>query len=84
MYLINYDLKKPGQNYDDLIDAIKSYGKWAKISRSCWAVKTNKTAAQIRDHLEQYIDSSDVLFVCHFSEWASYNLSKEVTDWLKN
>lgn len=82
MYLINYDLKNPGQNYDDLIKAIKGYGSWAKIARSCWAIKSTKTAVQIREDLKQHIDSSDVLFVCKFEDWASYNLDKEVADWL--
>lgn len=82
-YLINYDLINPGQNYDDLIAAIKAYGTWAKISRSCWAIKTSQTAVEIRDTLKNHLDSNDILFVCDFDNWASYNLSKEVTDWLK-
>lgn len=83
MFLINYDLMNPGQNYSDLITAIKAYGKWAKISSSCWAIKTEDTAVQIRDNLTQYIDSGDVLFVCRFSDWAAYNFSQKVVDWLK-
>lgn len=82
-YLINYDLKNPGRNYDDLIKAIKAYGTWASICRSCWSIKTDCTAAQIRDNLKQYIDNSDILFVCDYNNWASYNLPQEVADWLK-
>lgn len=83
-YLINYDLKDPGQRYLDLTAAIKSYGVWAKISYSCWAVRTELTAEEIRDDLIQYIDSNDVLFVCQFDGWASFGLSREVVDWLNN
>lgn len=82
-YLINYDLKAPGRNYDDLINAIKGYGTWANICRSCWAIISNQTAVQIRDTLKQYIDKNDVLFVCEFDDWASYGLSQEVANWLK-
>lgn len=84
LHLINYDLTNPGQNYNKLIEAIKSYDYWAKICESCWAVKTNQSDAQIRDYLKQFLDSNDRLFVCTFSWWASWNLPKEVTDWLKS
>ena len=30
-YFISYDLSNPGQNYDDLIDAIKKYGTYCKL-----------------------------------------------------
>lgn len=83
-HLINYDLSNPGQNYDDLIAAIKAYDVWAYICKSCWAVKSDKTDGQIRDDLCKHIDSNDKLFVCAFDGWASSNLSKEVVDWLKN
>lgn len=82
-YLITYDLHAPVQNYEPLIKAIKGYGKWAKIGQSSWAVKTEQSAISVRDNLEQHIDRNDKLFVCAFSEWASWGLSEEVTDWLK-
>ena len=82
-HLINYDLFTPGKNYDDLIDAIKAYGYWAKICKSCWAIKSDDSDAQIRTNLKQYIDSNDRLFVCAFDGWASYGLPDEVATWLK-
>lgn len=83
-YLINYDLYTPGKDYDALIEAIKAYGYWAKICKSCWAIKTNHTCAEIRDNLKQYIDTNDRLFVCAFDTWASYGLPQNVADWLKS
>lgn len=83
-HLINYDLCSPGKDYSELITAIKSYGYWAKICESCWAVKTSATDAQIRDHLKNYIDTNDKLFVCAFDGWAGFNLNQDVVDWLKS
>lgn len=82
LYLINYDLHTPGKDYSALIDAIKSYGSWAKICESCWAIKANSICADIRSYLKKYIDTNDRLFVCAFSNWASYNLPQDVVDWL--
>lgn len=84
MYLINYDLCNPGQNYNSLISAIKAYGSWAHICESCWAVKTSKTVTQIRDDLKQYLDKNDKLFVCYFESWASAGLGSEVLKWLNS
>ena len=42
-YIITYDLSKPGRNYDDLYQRIKSYGTWAKIAESSWAIVTDQT-----------------------------------------
>lgn len=84
LHLINYDLTNPGQNYNKLIEAIRSYRYRIKICESCWAVQTDQSNTQIRDYLQPFLDSNDRLFVCTFSGWASWNLPKEVTDWLKS
>lgn len=51
-YFISYDLNNPGQNYDDLIDAIKKYGTYCKINKSDWIICTNDKAKTIRDNLK--------------------------------
>lgn len=84
MHLINYDLCTPGKDYSTLIKAIQSYGSWARISRSCWIVRSDHTAAQILHDLAQYIDANDLLFVRKISAWAALNFKQEVIDWLNN
>ena len=65
-YIISYDLRKPGRNYDALYEAIKACGAWAKINESLWAVITQQTAVQVRDKLNQYTDTNDRIFVVKF------------------
>ena len=43
--IIEYDLKKPGRNYDAVYEIIKSYPVWAHITKSTWFVKTSDTCA---------------------------------------
>ncbi len=38
LYIVDYDLSNPGQNYGALIVAIKQYSGWAKICESSWAI----------------------------------------------
>lgn len=83
-YIITYDLNRPGQNYDELIKAIKTY-HWCKIAESAWVVTTTKKAEQIRDHLLSNIDSNDKIFVCKLFREAAWNGEpNDVTKWLQD
>ena len=82
-YIINYDLRKQ-RNYDALYTAIKSYGTWAKVLESCWAIVTTQSATQVRDYLAQHMDSDDGLFVVKtagVAAWRNVNCSDQ---WLKD
>lgn len=62
-YIVSYDLKDSSDNYDELIDKIKSYPRWAHINKSVWLVKSNTSAADIRDDLKKVINTKDSIFV---------------------
>jgi hypothetical protein len=73
-YLISYDLDKPGQNYERLIARLKEHGA-IRVLLSQWALRTQWTAAQLRDDLRAYIDPNDRILVTGLTgEWASYNI----------
>lgn len=83
-YLIGYDLNKSGQDYDSLIEQIKTLGSWWHCLDSTWIVKSNLSATDIRDKLSAYIDSNDELLVAKLSGEAAWTgFSKECADWLK-
>jgi hypothetical protein len=84
-YLVCYDLNKPGQDYSDLIEAIKAYGTWWHHLDSTWIIQTNQTAQQIRDNLVAHIDSNDELLVVKSSgegAWSGFNAKG--SQWLKD
>lgn len=84
-YLIGYDLNKPGQNYDKLIEAIKGYGTWWHHLDSTWIIKTNNSAVEIRDLLGKHMDTSDELLVVRLSgEGAWQGFNAEGSKWLKD
>lgn len=64
VYLITYDLNKPGQQYESLYVAIKQVGNWNHPLESVWFVEANNTISQVRDHLKPHIDANDKLFIC--------------------
>ncbi len=81
---ISYDLKNPGRDYDKVIGAIQKLGGWAKIQFSHWYVDSTFTAAQARDYLKDFVDTNDSIYVVDSTnnDWASWNLSPEVTAFL--
>lgn len=85
-YLVSYDLGIPetSEDYKKVINYIKSFPSWAKPLYSVWLVRSNISAAQIRNDLSKLIDSNDRILVIRVTntEWASWNISKDVTDWM--
>jgi len=83
IYCVSYDLIKE-KDYSELIEKLKSYGAYAHAQGSLWFIKSPKNASELRDELKSFIDEDDKLIVIRVTlPWASSNLSKEVSDWLK-
>jgi hypothetical protein len=82
---VDYDLGRPGQDYEGLIEELKATGSWARPCQSTWLVSTAETAAQLRDRLAQHLDDTDKLMVMEVTgaDWASRGIDKVVVDWLR-
>src|SRR5882724_5766936 len=84
-FVIGYDLLKPGQDYNSLLEAIKSVGStWWHCLDSTWIVITNRTAMQVRDYLAPHMDANDELLVISCSSPAAWRgFDDECSNWLK-
>lgn len=83
VYAISYDLHDPGQDYDDLHEAIKDFGAWWHHLESTWLVDTSSSTSDIRDELKDHLDSNDELLVTRLSGgWASWGISDSGNEWL--
>jgi hypothetical protein len=82
--IISYDLRKPGQDYTGLFEAIKALGTSWHCLESVWLVNTPMASGQVRDSLNSHIDANDSLLVAALSgNWATLGLPKNGTDWLR-
>jgi hypothetical protein len=82
VYMISYDLKAPGRNYDDLYKEIKSLGSNISVLKSQWFVDTAMTAQQISDTLRSKMDANDNVLVNKFiNDYHGY-LPKTIWTWL--
>lgn len=83
--LISYDLRKPGRNYENLYEYLKSYEKWAKPLESLWLIKTSLSPTDVRDIALEHIDTNDGLFVVDVTNRSTawIGIPKKVSDWIK-
>ncbi|MBN8666129.1 MAG: hypothetical protein J0M30_01415 [Chitinophagales bacterium] len=85
VYIISYDLKNPGQNYEKILALIKSFGKWARLGGSAYLIVSTQTAVQVRDNLKTALDSNDKLFVGTLTLPAAWvGMPDEVSNWIRN
>ena len=85
IYLITYDLNKPGQNYKGLYDAIKnaSDGSWMHYLDSTWIIRTNLSTKQVCDRIKPCVDNSDNFLVVEIKENYYGWLPNEAWDYFK-
>ena len=62
LYLISYDLLKPGKNYDPLIEALTQQGA-KRVLLSQWTLNTYCSPKQIRDWARRYMDNNDRILI---------------------
>ena len=80
--LITYDLKRPGQDYPDLLKYIKGHA-WARLSESSYAIETSLSPSAVLAQARKFIDANDTIFVITLtSPWDGFG-PKDVIEWLQ-
>ncbi len=82
--LITYDLNKAGQNHAEVLAKIKSFGIWAKLSESSYAIVSYLTPDQLYQQFRPLIDDNDNLLIITLKKPCQGWTSKEVGNWLEN
>ena len=69
-----------------LVDKIKSFDYYCLITDSCWAIKSDYKAVDLRNQFNGILDAADRIFVLqsgHYAAWKNLH-GDEVSDWLKS
>jgi hypothetical protein len=83
--IVAYDLHNPGRDYDAVAAVLESAHAWAHPQGSVWFLDSSNGPAYWRDRLKNAGDPNDEYFVARMTQnWASLNLGKKMTDWLKS
>jgi hypothetical protein len=83
IYSINYDLKRPGQNYNALYEAIKGCGSWWHYLGSTWLIDSTLNATGIWSRLSPHVDKNDNILVIGVTRDYSGWLPQDAWDWIK-
>ncbi|MCL2196499.1 MAG: hypothetical protein FWB77_02670 [Treponema sp.] len=84
-YLISYDLlNSVTEDYDKVFKYIEAHGTWAHITESLWGIKTEKTAVQIRDELQNITKNGSAIFVIKSGVEAAWANVICRNQWLKD
>ena len=84
IYAINYDLNQPGQNYDELHEAIKGCGDWWHYLDSTWLVDTNLTAQEVWNKLSPHTDKNDSILIIGINRDNAGWLPQKAWDWINS
>jgi hypothetical protein len=80
---ISYELKKPGQDYNNLYDTIKSASSWCHPLTSHWFIRTEQSVQTWYEKLHKVMDENDYLFIVDITGQSRQGwLSQKVWDWL--
>jgi CRISPR-associated endonuclease Cas2 len=81
-YTVSYDLVKQ-KDYRRLEDALEKLGAH-RTQLSYWLVNVTNTARELLDHLKQYVDSDDRLWISELTRNHTFaNALGGTNDWLK-
>ncbi|NTF88905.1 hypothetical protein G6L46_17375 [Agrobacterium rhizogenes] len=81
---VNYDLKRPGQDYEALYQAIKSCGDWWHYLDSTWLVDTTLTAQGVWNNLEPHVDKNDFVLIVGVTRDYQGWLPQAAWDWINS
>ena len=62
LYLVSYDLVKPGRSYQPLWDELKRLGG-KRVLESQWVLRNTASSLDICNHLIKFVDSNDRMIV---------------------
>jgi hypothetical protein len=84
--IVLYDLRgadTKSTDYESLIEQIKAYPGWGRITESAWIVITDEETTEVRDRLGSFLDPDDRIFVGPLGKPAAWRNVMASSDWIK-
>jgi hypothetical protein len=79
---ISYDPNEPGRDDTALVDVIKKYGPWAKLSDHSYAVETSVNPETMMERLKQHAEPYDIICVITLAAPHCVHGHEDLDDWL--
>jgi CRISPR/Cas system-associated endoribonuclease Cas2 len=86
LFLITYDLRQPGRNYQPLYDLLGTNWRASKVAESVWLLQITADAVTVRDTIHRVVDDNDRIIVIELkagSMWATRTAMPDGAAWLQ-
>jgi len=85
LYLVSYDLKAPGRNYEGVFGVLKSALSWWHYLESTWIIRTSLSIDEWNNKLLAQIDKNDSLLIINVTGMARNGwLDKKAWEWIRS
>ena len=82
VYVISYDLRKPGKDYTGLIEQLQYSPRWWHYLASTWLISTTESASQLYNRLAAHLDGNDSILIIDAGNQIGGWLSKDAWEWI--
>jgi len=83
VFVVSYDLNKPGQDYKGLFDELKRSPNWWHYLDSTWLIYTTESVQKVFDRLAPHVDKNDrILIIRAMNDYQGW-LSEEAWQWIR-
>lgn len=84
IYLISYDLRKPGRDYASLHNAIKSAPTWWHYIESTWIIKTEQSIEDWYNKIRTTTDGNDSFIIVDITKQNRQGwLPQKAWEWIR-
>lgn len=82
VYVVSYDLRKPGQEYKNLFDELQASTSWWHFLDSTWLIATPESANELYNRLRTHLDRDDSILVIQAGADRQGWLPKKAWEWI--
>lgn len=84
IYLVTYDLKKPGKDYVSLHNTLKTATSWWHYIDSTWIIKTEQPVEYWSEKIRSVIDGNDNFLIVDITKQRRQGwLPKKAWEWIR-
>jgi hypothetical protein len=82
VYVVSYDLRKPGKDYTGLTEQLRYSPRWWHYLASTWLIATEESASQLYNRLAAHLDKNDSILIIEAGNHAQGWLPKDAWEWI--
>ena len=82
LYVVSYDLRKPGKDYIGLIEQLQHSLRWWHYLQSTWLIYTEESTSQLYNRLAAHLDKGDNILIIEAGNHIYGQLTKDAWEWI--